>query len=166
MFSSVFKDLIEIQTQLDQIKTELLYQKFDEENNPDGILLDESTQRFEKLLKLDLDDIRLEFAKCQQKWDEEAEREHKEKEEYEQKLKQFMAQQEKLMESIFNPQIEFKMKKLPLFHGDLKYRGDIDFSWTAEEDCRKSGISYVPNLTAIKTSYSENGLLNGIQLVF
>ena len=60
------------------------------------------------------------------------------------------------MESIFNPQIDFKTRKLPLFHGDLKYRGVVDFFWTAEEDCKKLGIGHVPFLTAIKTSYGEN----------
>ena len=77
--------------------------------------------KLDTVLTLDLDSVKKMFESNQKKWIESAEVLEKEKEEFEDKLKNFMDQQKQLMKTIFKSKhlvpkkFEFKTKKLPLF---------------------------------------------------
>ena len=81
-----------------------------------------------------------------------------------------MIQQKQLMDQIFkkkSQQLEFKTRKLPLF-GEQVALKQIDFSWTAEDDCQRLGMISIPKLTAIRLTNKGKltSCLAGIQLVF
>ena len=145
--------------------------EFDAKTNPNGIFWREQIKKIQDALHLDLEVVKKQFENCQQRWEDDVKVLEKEKEEYEDKLKTFMEQQQKLLEQIFQSKslragyVDIVTRKLPLF-GQQVSADEIDFEWSAEEFIKFNGGLEIIKLEAIKFGKGSDSSLGAIKLMF